>query len=59
MSEALGAGYPATTLQNCLVHLLRNSLDFANWKERKPLAPRVDAFRRTLHREPCTVNPAP
>jgi putative transposase len=38
MSEALAAGYPATTLQTCIVHLLRNSLDFANWKERKPLA---------------------
>ena len=38
MSEALAAVYPATTLQTCLVHLLRHSLDFANWKERKPLA---------------------
>ncbi len=38
MSEALAAVYPRTTLQTCLVHLLRNSLDFANWKERKPLA---------------------
>jgi putative transposase len=25
-------------LQACIVHLLRHSLDFANWKERKPLA---------------------
>jgi putative transposase len=38
MGEALAAAFPATTLQTCLVHLLRNSLDFANWKERKPLA---------------------
>jgi putative transposase len=38
MSEALSAVFPATTLQTCIVHLLRNSLDFANWKERKPLA---------------------
>ena len=38
MSEALTAAYPATTLQTCLVHLLRNRLEFANWKERKPLA---------------------
>lgn len=38
MSEALAAVYSATTLQTCIVHLLRNSLDFANWKERKPLA---------------------
>lgn len=38
MSEALAAIYPATTLQTCIVHLLRNSLEFANWKERTPLA---------------------
>jgi transposase-like protein len=38
MSEALAAAYPATTLQTCIVHLLRHSMEFANWKERKPLA---------------------
>jgi len=38
MGEALEAVYPATTLQTCIVHLMRNSLDYANWKERKPLA---------------------
>lgn len=38
MSEALAAVYPATTLQTCIVHLLRHSLDFASWKTRKPLA---------------------
>jgi transposase-like protein len=36
--EALGAVFPATTLQTCIVHLIRNSLDFAGWKDRKPLA---------------------
>jgi putative transposase len=38
MSEALAAVYPQTTLQTCIVHLMRHSLEFANWKERKPLA---------------------
>jgi putative transposase len=37
MPEALAATYPATTLQTCIVHLIRNSLDYANWKERKAL----------------------
>ncbi len=37
MSEALAAVYPQTTLQTCIVHLIRHSLDFANWKERKPM----------------------
>jgi len=38
MSEALGAVFPATTLQTCIVHLIRNSLDYASWKDRKLLA---------------------
>ena len=38
MPEALGAVFPATTLQTCIVHLIRNSLDYASWKERKTLA---------------------
>ena len=38
MSEALAAVFPATTLQTCIVHLIRYSLEFGNWKERKPLA---------------------
>jgi putative transposase len=38
MSEALAAVFPATTLQTCIVHLLRHSLDFVSWKERKQLA---------------------
>ena len=41
MSEALAAVFPATTLQTCIVHLIRHSLDFATWKVRKPLAPRA------------------
>src|SRR5687767_4239399 len=44
MSEALAAIFPATTLQTCIVHLIRNSLDFANWKERKPLASALRAI---------------
>ena len=38
MGEALGVVYPATTLQTCIVHLIRNSLDYVGWKERKALA---------------------
>ena len=38
MPEALAAVYPATTLQTCIVHLIRNSLDYASWKDRKLLA---------------------
>ena len=38
MGEALAVVYPATTLQTCIVHLIRNSLDYASWKDRKALA---------------------
>jgi putative transposase len=37
MSEALAAVF-AQPPQTCIVHLIRYSLDFANWKERKPMA---------------------
>src|SRR3954468_17117904 len=48
MGEALAAVYPETTLQTCIVHLIRQSLDFANWKERKALAGAV----RTIYAAP-------
>jgi putative transposase len=38
MDAALEAVFPRTTLQTCIVHLIRNSLDYASWKERKFLA---------------------
>ncbi|MFM7386212.1 MAG: IS256 family transposase [Betaproteobacteria bacterium] len=38
IAEALGAVFPSTTLQTCIVHLIRNSLDYASWKDRKVLA---------------------
>jgi len=38
MPAALAAVFPRTTLQTCIVHLIRNSLDYASWKDRKMLA---------------------
>ena len=38
MAEALAVVYPLATLQTCIVHLIRNSLDYASWKDRKLLA---------------------
>jgi putative transposase len=38
MPAALSAVFPRATLQTCIVHLIRNSLDYASWKDRKPLA---------------------
>jgi len=38
MPAALEAVFPRTTLQTCIVHLIRNSLNYASWKDRKMLA---------------------
>ena len=38
IGEALGAVFASTTLQTCIVHLIRNSLGYASWKDRKLLA---------------------
>jgi putative transposase len=54
MGEALAAIFPATTLQTCIVHLMRHSLDFANWKERKPLATAL----RTIYTAPSAEGAA-
>ena len=50
MSEALEAAYPQTTLQTCLVHLIRHSLELVGWKERKPLAAALRAIYTAPHR---------
>ncbi|WP_175917396.1 IS256 family transposase [Burkholderia pyrrocinia] len=36
--EAINTVFPETTVQTCIVHLICNSLDFANWKDRKSAA---------------------
>ncbi|SPS02388.1 transposase, IS256 family [Cupriavidus taiwanensis] len=38
MEQALNAVFPHTTLQTCIVHLIRNSLEYASWKERRTVA---------------------
>ena len=58
MPEALQAVFPLTTLQTCIVHLIRNSLDYASWRDRKKLAgavkpiytaPSAEAAEAALH----------
>lgn len=36
--EAIEAVYPATQIQLCIVHLVRHSLKFVSWKQRKEMA---------------------
>ena len=51
MGEALAVVYPATTLQTCIVHLIRNSLDYASWKERKALAAAIKPIYKAASAE--------
>ena len=38
LSEAIETAFPSTTVQTCIVHLIRNSLDYASWKDCKHVA---------------------
>ena len=44
--EAIGAVFPKTTVQTCIVHLIRNSLAFVSWKDRKIIMPDLKAIYR-------------
>jgi putative transposase len=38
LADAITTTFPQTTVQTCIVHLIRSSLDYASWKERKAIA---------------------
>ena len=42
--EAIEAVYPQTVLQLCIVHMVRNSLRFVPWKQRKAVAGELKAI---------------
>jgi putative transposase len=44
--EAINAVFPQTVVQTCIVHLIRHSMDFASWKDRKVLAGALKAIYR-------------
>lgn len=46
--EAITTVFPQTTVQTCIVHLLRHSLAYATWRERKAVA----AALQTIYRAP-------
>lgn len=46
--EAINAVFPETQIQTCIVHLIRNSLDFAPWKDRKALAAELKTVYRAV-----------
>ncbi len=38
LPQAISTVFPKTTVQTCIVHLLRNSMEYAGWKDRKAIA---------------------
>ena len=44
--DAIGTVFPRTTVQTCIVHLIRNSLAFVSWKDRKKVMPDLKAVYR-------------
>jgi putative transposase len=49
--EAINAVFPKTTVQTCIVHLIRNSLDFVSWKDRKPVVAELRKIYRAQDAE--------
>jgi len=46
--DAITAVFPDAVVQTCIVHLLRNSMDFVSWKDRKPLAAALKSIYRAV-----------
>ena len=46
--QAIKSVYPKSTVQLCIVHLVRASLNYVNWQERKPVA----AALKEIYRAP-------
>ena len=46
--EAITAVFPQAMVQTCIVHLLRHSLDFVSWKDRKSVAAALKDIYRAV-----------
>jgi putative transposase len=46
--DAITAVFPEATVQTCIVHLLRHSLNFVSWKDRKPVAATLKDIYRAV-----------
>jgi len=49
--EAIMAAFPLTQVQTCVVHLIRNSLQYAGWKDRKALVAELKTIYRPTRRK--------
>lgn len=44
--DAIEAVFPKTLVQTCIIHLIRNSLAFVSWKDRRQVLPDIKAIYR-------------
>ena len=49
--DAITAVFPDTVVQTCIVHLIRNSIQLASWKDRKALAAALKPIYQADHAE--------
>ena len=49
--EAINAVFPQAIIQTCVVHLIRHSLEFVSWKDRKPVVPALRTIYRAMDAE--------
>lgn len=49
--DAINAVFPETVVQTCVVHLIRNSMSFASWKDRKSIASALRSVYRAQSAE--------
>ena len=49
--DAIAAVFPKTVVQTCVVHLIRHSLEFVSWKDRKAVMPALRAIYRARNAE--------
>src|SRR6266516_2596059 len=53
--EAITSVFPQTIVQTCIVHLIRNSLAFVSWKDRKAILPAIKAIYRAENADMALV----
>jgi putative transposase len=55
-SEAIRAVFPRTQIQRCIIHQIRSSLKYVNWKDRKEFTSDLKTIYQAVNREAAETN---
>lgn len=55
-SEAIGAVFPQTQVQRCIIHQIRSSLKYVSWKDRKAFVADLKQVYRAVTRDEAEAN---